>query len=289
MAEASDIDLKSSFSHFVGRTRERTDLIDLNRALALHAALGIKSPEPRDGTALSPLGHWVYFWECNSHNEMGPDGHPHRGDFLPPIPFPRRMWAGSRVRFLEPLRVGSNAWRRSRIKDVKITSGRSGRLAIVTVGHEIGQSDSTAIEDEQDIIYRDGSINSANAPIEHERQESASVERVVKPDEVLLFRYSALTYNAHRIHYDRDYAVGQEGYPGLVVHGPLLATLMLQCASELQPSGTVRSFDFRAHSPIFDLNKCCIGARASSSTRDSVDTWIHDHRGALAFKGVASF
>ena len=290
MSAGIEASSSSDYSDYIGRTRRDLDHIDLNRARGLHGLLGERGSEPVEGDNLPPLGHWLYFWEIEPPHELGPDGHPRRGEFLPAIPLPRRMWAGSRVQFLNPLPIGASAWRKSTITNVQMKSGGSGQMAIVTVRYEVGTGETVAIVDEQDIIYRQPSpIRPATAPAKNERPAGALVEHTMKADPVLLFRYSALTFNGHRIHYDRDYAVREEQYPGLVVHGPLLATLMVRAACEARPDASIRSFSFRAGSPIFDIDEFHVGAHRSAASDNAVETWIIDPRGKMAFSGTATF
>ena len=282
--------LDSDWSDYIGRHQVDKDFIDANRARALHGTLGTPGPEPVIGDELSPLGHWLYFWEVKPPHELSADGHAIRGDFLPPLPLPRRMWAGSRVRFLKPLLIGSSAWRKATIANVQVKSGSSGRLAIVTVRYEIGTDQTVCILDEQDIIYREPSPIKVDArPAADERPPEAVVDRAMRVNAVTLFRYSALTFNVHRIHYDRGYAMHEEQYPGLVVHGPLLATLMVRAASEAEPKAQIRSFSFKAGSPIFDTDEFRIMAHRPSTAENVVHTCVINPRGKIAFSGFASF
>ena len=285
-----ELDSEPNYADWIGRTREDSDTIDLNRAHGLHAAFGATEPVPENGSNLAPLGHWMYFWDFTPPSGLGPDGHPRKGAFLPPIRLPRRMWAGSRVRFLAPLLVGQTAWRRSTITNVQIKSGKSGRLGVVTVTHEFGSGSTTAIVDEQDLIYREPApLGGGGSTVNIFEPADVLVDHRVKADTVLLFRYSALTFNNHRIHYDRTYATQEEQYPGLVVHGPLLATLMVRAACEARPDARLLSFGFRAQSPIFDIDNFRVGASAMPSSPNEIETWIADHRGQLALKGTAMF
>ena len=205
---------------WIGREQTAEDVLDAGRARALQATLDDTGKALEAGDPLPPLWHWIYFWTVAPPSMLGPDGHPERGGFLPPIELPRRMWAGSRVTFHRPLPVGAAAARRSRIKDVRITKGRNGRLAFVTVRHEITADGEPSIEDEHDIVYR-----AAPRPGETPRPGDPAPKDTpwrheITADPVLLFRYSALTFNGHRIHYDLKHATEVEDYPGLVVHGP---------------------------------------------------------------------
>lgn len=233
------------FSAWIGRTEEREDRLDPARSNVLLAAIG-RPAVLKDGDTLPALHHWLHFWEPRTPLETGADGHPRRGSFLPPVPLSRRMWAGGRLNFRAPLILGEQVRKVSTIRSITAKSGRSGDLVFVTVTHVVHGRDGLAIEEEQDIVYRgDG----GSAVPDHDAAMPAPVETVL-PDPVLLFRYSALTMNSHRIHYDRPYATSVEGYPGLVVQGPLQATLLAALAErELgRPLGT---FGFRGLAPAF--------------------------------------
>jgi 3-methylfumaryl-CoA hydratase len=266
---------------WVGKTETRSDLVTAAPVAALAATLDIEAPYPQAGDPLPPLWHWLYFLPHPRQSELGPDGHAKRGGFLPPVELPRRMWAGGRVEFHRPLRVGEVMTRTSRIVEVKLKEGRSGRLVFVLVRHEIGD----ALTEEHDIVYRDHArVGDAAAPPQLAPGDAAW-ERVVHPDDVLLFRYSALTFNGHRIHYDRPYATEVEGYPGLVVHGPLLATLLVDLVRRNLPAAVVTRFEFRAVSPIFDTGVFSVCGKPDGMT---IRLWVKDQAGALAMTATAS-
>jgi 3-methylfumaryl-CoA hydratase len=228
------------FSAWVGRSETRQDRLDPARTNVLRAALG-EAPDLVAGDPLPPLCHWLYFWEARTPEQTGADGHAKRGAFLPPVPLPRRMWAGGRLLFRAPLRLGDPVERTSTIRSIEHKSGRSGALTFVTVVHRVEGPEGLAIEEEQDLVYREPDGAPALA------QDDVPVEapaETVEPDPVLLFRYSALTMNSHRIHYDAPYAVGEEGYPGLVVQGPLQATLLARLAAR-RLGRPLASFRFR--------------------------------------------
>lgn len=243
--------MSDDYSGWVGRTEQAADVLEPARSNALRAALG----EPRllaAGEALPLLHHWLYFWDVRPPAGLGPDGHPARGGFLPPVPLPRRMWAGGRVQFLRDLRLGEQVTRTSTILKVEAKSGRSGELVFVTVRHELAGSEGPAIVEEQDIVYREPAApGSATPPPPDAEPPAASWRHELTPDPVLLFRYSALTMNGHRIHYDRPYAMGEEAYPALVVHGPLQATLLAALGAAKLKSPAV-GFEFRGQTPAFD-------------------------------------
>ncbi|MFQ5773386.1 MAG: MaoC family dehydratase N-terminal domain-containing protein [Kiloniellaceae bacterium] len=271
---------------WIGREERAADTIDAGRAQAMQAALDDRGAPLGPGDPLPPLWHWLYFWSVAPASALGPDGHPARGAFLPPIELPRRMWAGSRVTFHRPLPIGAEATRRSTIAEVKLKEGRNGRLAFVTVRHEIALPDGPCLVDEHDIVYRE-----APRPDEAPRPgepapAQAPWRRELRADPVLLFRYSALTFNGHRIHYDRAYATETEGYPGLVVHGPLLATLMAEQVRTERPSAAVTYFEFRALRPIFDTAPFTVAGRPAADGRRA-ELWVADPQGLLAMTGRA--
>ncbi|MBI5256574.1 MAG: MaoC family dehydratase N-terminal domain-containing protein [Burkholderiales bacterium] len=272
---------------WIGRTEQRTDFVSAASAASLAATLDRAQPEPLPGTALPPLWHWMYFNPVARASELGPDGHPQRGGFLPPVPLPRRMWAGSRLAFFHPLCIGDEITRDSRIADVSIKQGRSGALVFVTVQHELRNARGLALTEEQDIVYREapaaGEASAAGQPA----PEGAAFERSILPDPVLLFRYSALTFNGHRIHYDRPYATGVEGYPGLVVHGPLIATLLMDLLRRERPEAQVRRFRFKAQRPLFEGRAFALCGAPQPQAERSVSLWARDPDGLLAMQAQA--
>lgn len=239
---------------WVGRSERIVDRITLAPALAAAAMLDDTATAFAEGAPLPPLWHWFYFLPRAAQARLGPDGHPHRGDFMPPIDLPRRMFAGARLRFHAPLIIGEPAVRASTIESVATKEGKSGALAFVTVRQVCRQGERVCIEEEQDIVYREAAAEVVPPPVVKEPvppPADAWVE-TINPDPVLLFRFSALTFNAHRIHYDRDYAIGVERYPGLVVHGPLTALLLIELVRR-RAGRPVATYAFRAEAPLFDL------------------------------------
>ncbi len=273
---------------WVGKTETLHDDIGAAPVRGLSATLDRDDPAPMVGTALPALWHWLYFLPQARQSELGPDGHPRRGGFLPPVPLPRRMWAGGRLRWLpaNPLRVGDAVQRVSTIASVAHKLGRSGDLLFVTVKHEVHNARGPAVIEEHDIVYRSAAVpgDPAHAPIAAET--GAAWQREITPDDVLLFRYSALTFNGHRIHYDRRYVTEVEGYPGLIVHGPLIATLLLDLLRRQRPDAVVESFDFKLLRPSFDLRPLRLNAQPSSDAR-SVRLWAQDPEGWLTLQGTA--
>jgi 3-methylfumaryl-CoA hydratase len=277
-----------SLRSWVGRSDARSDTLDAAPIERLSATLDRDDPVPRHGDALPPLWHWLYFLPLYRQSDVGPDGHARRGGFLPPVPLPRRMWAGSRIQWHRPLTVGANATRKSHIVSVKAKRGRAGELVFVVVRHEISVAADLALTEEHDIVYRglDAAPTQASTkPDEPEPRAAAWVRRIV-PDDVLLFRYSALTFNSHRIHYDRRYATEAEGYPGLVVHGPLLATLLVDLWRRQQPGAVLSQFEFRALRPLFDTAPFDLCGQPENDGR--VALWAQGPDGAVAMRATAT-
>jgi len=230
-----------------------TDALSPAQAGAAAATFDEPADAVGDGAPLPLLWHWFYFLPRAPQQALGEDGHPALGGFMPPVPYPRRMFAGSRVRVHAPLRIGRTATREAVIQDVVLKSGRSGNLAFVTVAYRFVQDGVLCLEEEQDIVYREAGAAIAIPSIaEPPAVPAGAWTRTITPDSPLLFRFSALTFNAHRIHYDRGYATSAEGYPGLVVHGPLTALLLVQLVREHIPR-PVHAFRFRGLTPLFDL------------------------------------
>jgi 3-methylfumaryl-CoA hydratase len=265
---------------WIGKTESASDQVTPAPIAALSATLDIEARPPRAGDALPPLWHWLYFLGLHRQSQLGSDGLASRGGFLPPVPLPRRMWAGGRLEFVRAMRVGETYTRTSRIADVQHKEGRTGPLVFVVARHEIGNADGIAIAEEQDIVYRDQAKRGEPAPAARPAPAGAAWERAVQPDEVLLFRYSALTFNGHRIHYDRRYATETEGYPGLVVHGPLIATLLLDLLRRHMPQAQLARLEFRAASPLFDTGPFEVNGKPGDGKM--VALWASSADGNLA-------
>lgn len=274
-------------TRWIGRSETRHDLIGATPPAALAATLDHAPRDWTPGTPLPPLWHWLYFLPLHRASELGADGHAKLGGFLPPVPLPRRMWAGSRFEFIEPLRVGDAARRVSTIENVASKQGRSGPLVFVTVRHEVFTNDAAApaLREWHDIVYRAAKQPGEAEPAPQPAPTDAQFARELTPDDVLLFRYSALTFNGHRIHYDRRYVTEVEGYPGLVVHGPLIATLLLDLLGREMPEKRVARFAFKALRPSFDGRLL----RVSGQPQDdgSLRLWAQDHEGWLTMDARA--
>ncbi len=274
---------------WVGKTETTGDDITSAPVRALSATLDRDDSAPVAGsTVLPPLWHWLYFLPQQRQSEIGPDGHPRRGGFLPPVPLPRRMWAGGRLCWLteNPLLVGQAVRRVSSIASVTHKAGRTGDLLFVLVKHEVHNAKGLALTEEHDIVYRAAAQPGDPVPQPVAAEQGAAWQREIVPDDVLLFRYSALTFNGHRIHYDRRYVTEVEGYPGLIVHGPLIATLLVDLVRRHVPDAFVKSFHFKAVRPTFDLHPFRLNGQPSADGK-TVQLWAQDHEGWLTMQGTA--
>lgn len=296
-------DTPGKFDAWLGKTESCSEIIGPNPLRGFAALLDRPDKPFEAGSPLPPLWHWFYFLEMAPQSEIASDGHAQKGGFLPPIELLRRMWAGSRFRFNHPLHVGETVIRRSRINSIEFKQGRSGRLAFVEVGHEYESPAGLAFSEQHEIVYREarppakaaGSDNTANEQRKTEtRPEKASAEpapgadfsRETQADAIALFRYSALTFNAHRIHFDRDYVREVEGYPGLLVHGPLLATLLLDELLRQCPEQRLLEFSFRVLHPVFDTDSFRLCGRQPDAA-GRTELWIVNQQGALCLRGEA--
>ena len=273
---------------WAGRTETMGDHITAAPVRGLSATLDRDDPAPKSGLALPPLWHWLYFLPQARQSEIGPDGHARRGGFLPPVPLPRRMWAGGRLQWTQdnPILVGDAVQRKSRIGSVTHKAGRTGDLLFVQVAHEVHNALGLALLEEHDIVYRAAARPGDPVPPPLPAEKSAAWQREINPDDVLLFRYSALTFNGHRIHYDRQYATQVEGYPGLIVHGPLIATLLIDLVRRQLPGAFIKRFDFKAVRPTFDLHPFRLNGQPSADGK-SVRLWAKDQEGWLTMQATA--
>jgi 3-methylfumaryl-CoA hydratase len=268
----------------MGKSEVLHDVVRPEAVAALAATLDY-GDAPGEGAPLPPLWHWINFWSIAPQSQLGEDGHPKRGQFLPPVPQPRRMWAGGRLTFPAPVPVGAALTRTSTIEDISHKSGTSGLLTFVTVRHEISRDGQLAITEEHDIVYRDLPAPGSTGPAAKAPPGEPEWSRTIAPDPVLLFRYSALTFNGHRIHYDRSYVTTVEGYPGLVVHGPLIATLLMELLRAQLPEARVTDFRFRAVAPLFDTEPFKVCGRTEPD--GSATLWAQNGAGELAMQAQA--
>ena len=281
---ATDLDHLRSW---VGRKESMEDEITAWPVRAMTATLDRTEPVPARGEPI-PLGwHWFYFLEAKPASELAHDGHAKRGGFLPPVPLPRRMWAGGRFQFRRALRMGESARRDSEILSVEPKRGKSGDLVFVTVRHTIvGSGDVTAIE-EHDIVYREAAKPGEQQPHGTPAPQRPAWSRSLIGDPVLLFRYSALIFNAHRIHYDSPYVSEEEHYPGLIVHGPLQATLLLDLCRR-HSTRPVRLFDYRAMYPLFHTETFSVNGNPSTDG-SSAEVWTANGKGWTAMRAAVEF
>ena len=291
-------DTAGKFDAWLGKTESRTEVIGPNPLRGFAALLDRPETPAAAGAPLPPLWHWFYFLEMTPQSEIAHDGHAKKGGFLPPIELPRRMWAGSRFRFHHPLRVGETVTRRSRIDGIDFKRGRSGQLAFVEVGHEYDSPAGLAFSERHDIVYREARSVAAAAPGGASKSGAATTPspkpapteadftRESRADAIVLFRYSALTFNAHRIHFDRDYVREVEGYPGLLVHGPLLATLLIDELLRRFPGRPPLEYSFRVLHPVFDNETFKICGRGPDDG-GRAKLWIANEEGALCLDGAA--
>ena len=268
----------------IGRSPEATDIVTAQLVRGLRATLFQEVGEPKTGDAAPFTVHWCLAQPVFPMSMLGPDGHPTRGGFLPPVQLPRRMWAGGEIEFLQPLRVGDESTRTSRIADVQVKMGSTGTLCFVSVEHSISSPRGTAIRERQDIVYREMTGSAPATPKAAPPPPTAQHRETHVSDPVLLFRYSALTFNGHRIHYDRDYVTKVEGYPGLIFHGPLQAALIIEMAAKLRGGKAPKKFTYRGLQPLFEGTEFSVNA---NETEAGMELWTANAEGQPTMKGTA--
>ncbi|MBL6941275.1 MAG: MaoC family dehydratase N-terminal domain-containing protein [Rhodospirillales bacterium] len=269
---------------WIGRSESHSDVISLKPVQMMAATLGRTVDTPKDGDPLPAAWHWLYFLGAKPRGDLGRDGHAALGEFLPPVALPRRMWAGGCFDFQKPIHIGETIKKVSTINKVERKSGRSGELCFVTVRHQLFAGDEMRITDDHNIVYREDPTSKEPAP-PTPAPTNAKIRETITPDPVLLFRYSALTFNSHRIHYDVDYCRDVEGYPGLVFHGPLTATLLLDLAMRNMEGRTFTGFSYRAVAPLFDTSPFTI---ALAHEEDGMILWAETPEGNLAMSATVS-
>jgi len=282
MTDKPDLD---HLRQWIGRSTEASDIVTAQLVKGMRATLFLEIGEPKGGDAAPFTVHWCLAQPVFPMSELGPDGHPARGGFLPPVPLPRRMWAGGKLEFLDALRVGDEVTRTSRIADVTIKTGSTGVLCFVSVDHLIATPRGIAIRERQDIVYRDVSA-APSAPVKPVAPPPAQHRESHMADSVLLFRYSALTFNGHRIHYDRDYVTRVEGYPGLIFHGPMQAALLVEFAAKLHGGAAPKKFSYRGVQPLFEGSEFSVKANAAGA---GMELWTANSAGQPTMKGTATW
>ena len=285
------------FTPWVGKRQTVSDIISPVQVRQMAATLNDAARMQQPDCAPLPAGwHWLYFNPLEIQSRLGPDGHPARGDFLPPVALERRMWAGSRLAWQRPFEVGMTVEKASEILKISHKTGRSGDMVFVTLAHRYSDARGIILEEEHDIVYRDTPSADETAALQalgekiragqHSFERQGRHVQAVQPDPVMLYRYSAATFNGHRIHYDVDYCRTVEGYPGLVVHGPLIATLLLNFAeNQVAPGRFIRTFEFKALRPTFDLSGFHLNATPADSPDEGLNIWSTNNTGQVGLDG----
>jgi 3-methylfumaryl-CoA hydratase len=286
--------------HWIGRTHTGTDTISAVQVRQMAATMDDAKRLASPAHAPLPAGwHWLYFNPIEVQSRLGEDGHPARGEFLPPVALPRRMWAGSRLEWTRAFNVGAEVHKTSEILKVSRKSGRTGEMVLVTVAHVYSDAEGVLLREEQDIVYRGSQPAGEKAALADlasripQWQAAAPVfertgenTKAVTTDPVMLYRYSAATFNGHRIHYDLDYCRDVEGYPALVVHGPLIATLLLgYVENDVAPGRRIKSFEFRATRPTFDLGGFHLHAAHKDGDANALNVWATNNVGEVGVDG----
>ncbi|MFP7571804.1 MaoC family dehydratase N-terminal domain-containing protein [Marivita sp. S2033] len=278
-----DLDI-DHLRQWIGREQIDTEMLTPTLVRQFNATFD-RCGDVKTGDVAPLLIHFCLTQPISPQSELGPDGHPARGGFLPPVPLPRRMWAGGAFEFHGDIRVGERVERRSTIRDVTLKHGRAGPLCFVSVEHEISSNGRAALTERQDIVYRDVPPPGQPAIKPADPAPLGTHSRQIEPTATLLFRYSALTFNGHRIHYDKPYVTEIEGYPGLIVHGPMQATLLCQTAADLRGTPP-KSFEFRSVSPIFDNANFTVNA---AEEEGGLKLWIARVGGPVAMEAHAKW
>ncbi len=278
------IDTSRKILEWINKTTEVEDTIRLQPANFMEATLN-RPPKLKEGDNLPPLWHWIYFLEAKPESDLGRDAHPKKGDFLPPIQLPRRMWAGGRFTFCNDLVIGEKAKKITTIRKIVEKEGSAGPLCFITLEHKIYSKEEVSIIEEQDLVYLQDQQGSKSLPLAQNNLERPDFSQEIHPSEILLFRYSALTFNGHRIHYDLDYARNVEGYDGLVFHGPLTATLLLDLALK-EKNQPIKKYSFRGTAPLSNLDCFWIEGKYKD---DSAILWARRKDGVVAMKAKAEF
>ena len=279
-----DLDL-DHYRTWIGREETASELVTPELVRRFDATLDLGSDDRRPGEPVAIMIHHCLAQEVIPTAELGADGHAVRGGFLPPVPLPRRMWAGGEITFGPAICVGDRVQRTSSIEDVSIKQGRSGIMCFVTVDHVFRVEDRVVVRERQDIVYR-GKEDASGSAQGSKPAETGEHRRSIAVSTPLLFRYSAMLFNAHRIHYDRPFTTDEEGYPGLIVHGPLQATLLAHFAASLRGGQTPRQFAFRSHAPLFDDTDFELHARQDG---EKLHLWTARPGGPVAMTAEASW
>jgi 3-methylfumaryl-CoA hydratase len=271
----------TSLQAWRGRKKTEGDIAAAPQAKAMAALLDRDPAQFQTGAALPEYWHWIYFKPIVPQSNLGTDGHPRRGTFLPPIELPRRMWAGGRLRFLQPIRIGDEVKRETEILSIQEKDGRSGKLVVLKLRHLISNASGPCVDEQQDLIYCEIPKSDQSARQQTTLPDDVQWKEIFVPNSVVLFRYSALTFNNHRIHYDYPYVTQVEGYRGLVVHGPLTALLLLEAAKRHATRAPI-SYEYRAIGPLFNDEPITLAGRIKET---ETEVWAIGPTGAVAMQG----
>ena len=275
----------TALTDWIGRSRTSLDTISPDHLAKIKKGLDGPPPPLKENSPIPPGWHWAFFADITALSEIGRDGHQALGEFLPPVTLPRRMWASGDLNIARPLCVGETVRKTSTILSVEEKHGRTGELVFVRVGHEFAGDRSGEMREEHQIVYRDAPVPGATAPEPMQPPHEAESSCILTASPVQLFRYSAVTFNSHRIHYDVDFCRNEEGYDGLIVHGPLTATLLMDFACGHEPVSQIRRFTFRALSPLTHVHQFSLHVRKSGN--GTFDVWACNHLGKLAMSAEA--
>ena len=271
---------------WIGKIDNVTDYVTPIVEQRYRATLNMDIGNPKDGDPVTSGLHWMLGWNLVKNDELGVDSHPALGEFLPPVPLPRRMWAGSEIKVLKPIRVGDKVVKQSTVADIQVKEGRTGLLCFVTAEYNFLVNDEVTINEKHNIVYRDISKSGGGSGYSKEIPERADLSEKIFMHPTILFRYSAIGFVGHRIHYDHPYTVNEENYPGLIVHGPLQATYLLRAAEKLMGK-QVKSFTHKVMAPVFANSEYMVGV--DKMDEGSVSCWGATKEFGVTMRAEAKF
>ena len=271
---------------WIGKIDNVTDYVTPIVEQRYRATLNMDIGNPKDGDPVTSGLHWMLGWNLVKNDELGVDSHPALGEFLPPVPLPRRMWAGSEIKVLKPIRVGDKVIKQSTVADIQVKEGRTGLLCFVTAEYNFLVNDEVTINEKHNIVYRDISKSGGGSGYSKDIPEKADLSEKIFMHPTILFRYSAIGFVGHRIHYDHPYTVNEENYPGLIVHGPLQATYLLRAAEKLTGK-PVKSFTHKVMAPVFADSEYMVGVDKMDD--GSVSCWGATKEFGVTMRAEAKF
>lgn len=271
---------------WIGKIDNVTDYVTPIVEQRYRATLNMDIGNPKDGDPVTSGLHWMLGWNLVKNDELGVDSHPALGEFLPPVPLPRRMWAGSEIKVLKPIRVGDKVIKQSTVADIQVKEGRTGLLCFVTAEYNFLVNDEVTINEKHNIVYRDISKSGGGSGYSKDIPEKADLSEKIFMHPTILFRYSAIGFVGHRIHYDHPYTVNEENYPGLIVHGPLQATYLLRAAEKLMGK-PVKSFTHKVMAPVFANSEYIVGVDKIDD--GSVSCWGATKEFGVTMRAEAKF